>query len=77
DGNRIRLTIRRSEFIGNAAREAGSAIFFVSNDRTGTMTLSRSALAGNVSEGFDTPGLPGIFFLGGQPPRIVNGTTVR
>jgi hypothetical protein len=76
DGNRIRLLVRRTLISGNVAREGGGAIFFVSNDRTGTMTLSKSSLTNNLSRGFETPGLPGVFFLGARPPRIINGTTL-
>ncbi|MCW2851777.1 MAG: hypothetical protein JWM84_1441, partial [Nocardioides sp.] len=42
----------------------GGAVFFVSNDRTGTMLIRRSRLIRNPSRGFETQGLPGIFFLG-------------
>ena len=38
----------------NKAREGGGAIFFVSNDRSGTMTLSDSTLRHNPSLGFET-----------------------
>ena len=47
---------------GNHAREGGGAVFFVSNDRTGTLTIDSSTLSGNPSDGFETD--PGIFFLG-------------
>jgi len=47
---------------GNHAREGGGAVFFVSNDRTGTLTIDSSRLSGNPSDGFETD--PGIFFLG-------------
>jgi hypothetical protein len=42
----------------------------VSNDRTGTLTITDSRLRGNPSTGFETPGLPGIFFLGAHRPAI-------
>ncbi len=62
DGNAIHLRIEDSTMTGNHAREGGGAIFFVSNDRTGTLTIDGSQLTDNPSEGFET--LPGIFFLG-------------
>ena len=37
---------------------------FLLNDRTGTMQLEHSQLRGNPNAGFQTAGLPGIFFLG-------------
>jgi predicted outer membrane repeat protein len=48
----------------NKAREGGGAIFFVSNDRTGRLRIRNSRLRHNPSAGFETAGLPGIFFLG-------------
>ncbi len=62
DGNRIHLTVVDSVMRRNHAREGGGAIFFVSNNRTGTLTIDGSTLVNNPSEGFET--LPGIFFLG-------------
>ncbi|MDA0179354.1 hypothetical protein OJ997_03515 [Solirubrobacter phytolaccae] len=70
DGNRFTLTLADSELRDNEAREGGGAIFFVSNDRTGTLAITRSRLEGNPSKGFETRGLPGIFFLGAAAPTI-------
>jgi hypothetical protein len=70
DGNRITLTITGSRLSGNRAAEGGGAVFFVSNDRTGTMAITDSVLERNPSEGFETRGLPGIFFLGAAQPAI-------
>jgi hypothetical protein len=73
DGNAIHLTIEGSTFRDNRAREGGGAIFFVSNDRTGTLTIDGSTLVDNPSEGFEN--LPGIFFLGAR--RTITDSTVR
>ncbi|HSF35321.1 MAG TPA: hypothetical protein VLA70_04360 [Nocardioides sp.] len=62
DGDDIHLTVEDSTLTGNRAREGGGAIFFVSNDRTGTLTIDGSRLTDNPSDGFET--IPGIFFLG-------------
>jgi hypothetical protein len=70
DGNSYRLQITGSRLTGNHAREGGGAIFYVSNDRTGTLAITDSVLQGNPSEGFETRGLPGIFFLGARAPAI-------
>jgi hypothetical protein len=72
DGNRFTLTIASSHFADNDAREGGGAIFFVSNDRTGTLAIRDSVLQHNRSDGFETAGLPGIFFLGAGRPAIVH-----
>lgn len=71
DGDRMALSIAGSLFEGNRATEGGGAIFFVSNDRTGTMAIAASTLDGNPNDGFETAGLPGIFFLGARRPEIV------
>ncbi|MGW4940787.1 hypothetical protein ACWEOZ_04245 [Actinoplanes sp. NPDC004185] len=69
DGNAFAVTVRDTVIRDNHANEGGGAIFFVSNDRTGTLTLTGSALRGNRSAGFETSGQPGIFFLGAKLSR--------
>lgn len=73
DGDDIHLTVEDSTITGNRAREGGGAIFFVSNDRSGTMTIDGSRLTDNPSDGFET--LPGIFFLGAS--RTITDSVVR
>ena len=73
DGDDIHLEIVDSTLTGNHAREGGGAIFFVSNDRTGTLTITGSRLTDNPSDGFET--LPGIFFLGAS--RTITDSVVR
>ena len=70
DGNRFTFTLGGTLMKGNHANEGGGAIFFVSNDRTGTMSIRHSTLADNPSDGFETAGLPGIFFLGAHHPTV-------
>jgi predicted outer membrane repeat protein len=72
DGDRMQLTIGGSVFTGNRANEGGGAIFFVSDDRAGTMTITDSTLQDNPNAGFHTAGLPGIFFLGAHRPTITD-----
>ena len=72
DGNRFTLSLVRTTVRDNLANEGGGAVFFVSNDRTGTMRIRRSRLVHNPSRGFETRGLPGIFFLGARRPTIVD-----
>jgi predicted outer membrane repeat protein len=71
DGDRMTLTIGGCLFADNHANEGGGAIFFVSDDRTGTMSIRDSSLDGNLNDAFQTPGLPGIFFLGARRPAII------
>lgn len=70
DGNTFRLRVLDSVITDNVAPEGGGGIFFVSNDRSGTMELDGSVLRRNPSLGFETAGYPGIFFLGAEPPTV-------
>ncbi len=68
DGNRFGLRVAGTLMQGNRAKEGGGAIFFVSNNRTGGMTIDRSTLRRNVSGRFQNA--PGIFFLGSRFTRL-------
>ena len=70
------LTIGGSVIEDNHANEGGGAIFFVSNDRTGTMSIRNSTLEHNANDVFHTPGLPGIYFLGARRPTVI-GSRLR
>ena len=70
DGDQMTLSIAGSLFVNNHANEGGGAIFFVSDDRTGTMAINDSTLEHNHNTGFQTAGLPGIYFLGARSPAI-------
>jgi hypothetical protein len=76
DGDRMTLSIDGSLFVDNRANEGGGAIFFVSDDRTGTMAIRHSTLDHNRNDRFQTAGLPGIFFLGVRSPTIA-GSVLR
>jgi hypothetical protein len=76
DGNDFRVEIAGTIIEDNHANEGGGAVFFVSNDRTGTMSIDGSTLRRNPSDGFETAGFPGIFFLGAAPPTV-NGSTLE
>jgi hypothetical protein len=74
DGNLFTVRIEGSRIENNHANEGGGAVFFVSNDRSGTMTIVDSVLRANPSEGFETAGFPGIFFLGARDPSVTAST---
>jgi hypothetical protein len=76
DGDAMTLTIGGSTFSHNHANEGGGAIFFVSNDRTGTMSITESTLQDNPNDTFHTPGLAGIYFLGARRPSVT-GSILR
>ncbi len=63
DGNTMTLRVIGTRIAGNHSNgEGGSAIFYVSNDRSGTVVIDESVLTNNTGDGFST--YPGIFFLG-------------
>jgi hypothetical protein len=74
DGDTYHLRISGTVIKFNHAREGGGAIFFVSNDRTGTLRIEHSTLHDNPNVGFFTAGYPGIFFLGKGHPVVVHST---
>ena len=74
DGDKYRLRISGTVIKYNHAREGGGAIFFVSNDLTGTLTIEHSTLHDNPNVGFYTAGYPGIFFLGSGHPVVIDST---
>ena len=74
DGNRYSVKIAGTLISNNSAREGGGAIFFVSDNNTGTLTIGSSTLHHNPSAGFSTPGFPGIFFHSSGHPRVTNST---
>jgi hypothetical protein len=74
DGDQYTVTVSGTVISGNHAREGGGAIFFVSDNRTGTLRIEHSALHHNPSAGFETAGYPGIFFLGRGKPIVLDST---
>src|SRR5439155_18035226 len=74
DGNLFTIRIAGTLIENNHANEGGGAVFFVSNDRTGTMSIEASTLRHNPSDRFETRGYPGIFFLGAGNPTVTAST---
>ena len=74
DGDKYSLTIEGTVIRGNHAREGGGAIFFVSDDDTGTLTIEHSILHNNPSAVFWTRPYPGIFFLSSGHPKVIDST---
>lgn len=72
DGNNFDLKLCGTTISNNTANEGGGAIFFVSNNRQGTLTIDRSELNQNPSAGFETNGYPGIFYLGNGDPIVTD-----
>jgi hypothetical protein len=74
DGNTYRLTVCGSELVNNSANQGGGAIFYVSNDRSGSLVVADSTLRDNPSAGFETEGYPGIFVQAADDPEVSGST---
>jgi hypothetical protein len=70
DGDLYTVTVDGTLIKNNAAREGGGAIFFVSNDNTGTLRIEDSTFRDNPSQGFETAGYPGVFFHSTGHPLV-------
>ncbi|GAA2153490.1 hypothetical protein [Actinomadura napierensis] len=77
DGNRFAIRLAGTVIRGSRANEGGGAVFFVSNDNTGELTIDHSRLTGNRNAGFETAGLPGIYFHSTGRPTITASTLSR
>lgn len=77
DGNEIVLNIDGSLLENNKANEGGSAVFFVSNNKTGSLRLTDSLTRNNPRGTFETPDLPGFYVIAKQPAELVNSQVLR
>jgi hypothetical protein len=74
DGNEIVLDIESSLLEDNHANEGGSAVFFVSNDKSGSITIADSTVENNPKGTFETAGLPGFYVIAKGPANVVDST---
>jgi hypothetical protein len=72
DGNEIVLDITSSLLENNMANEGGSAVFFVSNNMSGSITIKDSITRNNPRGTFETPGLPGFYVIANGPAQVIN-----
>src|SRR6516162_5550044 len=77
DGNEIVLDVTSSLLENNQANEGGSAIFFVSNNMTGSITITDSITRNNPRGTFETPNLPGFYVIAKGPAQIINSQVLR
>ena len=77
DGNEIVLNVTSSLIENNMANEGGSAIFFVSNNQTGSITITDSITRNNPRGTFETPNLPGFYVIAKSPAQIINSQILR
>jgi len=74
DGTKQNVTVERSTIRGNHAPEGGPGIFYVSNDRTGVLTVKDSTITKNTGARFWTYKFRSIFYLGKKFVR--SGSTI-
>ena len=81
DGTSYDLRVLGSRLERNSAKAGGSAIFYVSNDRTGHLAVQQSVLRDNcyVASGYSPSDqhfetYPGIFYLGNGSPSFTGST---
>ena len=77
DGDEIVLKVTSSLLENNDANEGGSAIFFVSDDKTGSITVTDSITRNNPRGTFETPNLPGFYVIAKGPAQIINSQILR
>ncbi len=77
DGNEIVLNVTSSLIENNMANEGGSAVFFVSNNMTGSITIKDSITRNNPRGTFETPNLPGFYVIAKGPAQILNSQILR
>jgi hypothetical protein len=74
DGDKYSLVVAGTIMRDNTAREGGGAIFYVSNDNTGTLTIKDSTLHRNPSGVFWTRPYVGIYFHSSGHPKVIHST---
>jgi hypothetical protein len=72
DGNQFTLTICGTRIENNSANEGGGAVFYVSNDDSGTLIFRDSLLKANPSKGFETAPYKGVFVKTDVPVQVTN-----
>ncbi len=72
DGNTFTLSLCGASITENTANEGGGAVFFVSNDWSGSLVIRDSILRDNPSLGFEN--YPGIYFHSSDKPQVSNST---
>jgi hypothetical protein len=52
-------------------------VFFVSNNQTGSITITDSITSNNPRGTFETPDLPGFYVIAKSPAQIINSQILR
>lgn len=75
DGNLFTTKLCGVKMTQNVANEGGGAIFFVSNDKTGSIAIEQSILTQNTSKGFQSH--PGMFIIAKAGDPTITSSTVE
>jgi hypothetical protein len=75
DGNTYALSLCGDRIEQNHANEGGSAVFYVSNNMTGSFTITDSVLTNNPKGAFET--FPGIFRIAKPGHPVVTNSTIE
>ncbi len=77
DGNEIVMNLDGSLLENNMANEGGSAVFFVSNNKSGSINIKDTTTRNNPRGTFETPGLPGFYVIAKSAANVVNSQILR
>ena len=77
DGTRQDVILQGVSITGNRAPEGGPGVFYVSNDRSGTLYIYGSTFTNNTGERFYTAPYRDIFYIGTGPVPVVSGGHVE
>lgn len=76
DGNTYSLQLYGSTMTDNNANEGGGAVFYVSNDHTGTLGITNSLFARNPNPGFFTSPYYGFFIIAASGQPVVTSSSL-
>ncbi|HEX4416313.1 MAG TPA: hypothetical protein VH165_00365 [Kofleriaceae bacterium] len=76
DGNTYNLDVCGDQFEHNHANEGGSAVFYVSNDKSGMFSIEQSVIQDNPKGTFETAGFPGLFVQATAGSPVVTSSTI-
>ena len=74
DGTRYDVELVNTIVRDSEANAFGGGICMFSGDRSGHLRITDSVVQRNVTEGIETPGYPGVYFLGAGAPEVVRST---
>ncbi|MEO8800048.1 MAG: hypothetical protein ABI551_19285 [Polyangiaceae bacterium] len=77
DGNEIVMNITSSLIEDGMANEGGTAVFFVSNNKSGSIAIHDSLTRNNPKGTFETPDLPGFYVIAKEPATVDNSQILR